>query len=296
MKILTRTCYGAQLQACQLLGVPFVMVPDTTLNEKFGVQSGVAPPLGTLPNLGYFCIGNGGHQNETGADGFPYTTPLQHLSTDAALFRHIPFLVRTIGNDLDPITMQQYALRDIITGQNGIQYIAYYLKRMNLTGVEPSMQISSTTNGVTTTIPYVPTSANLNPTPPVTSAAGVVTTNGNYITTSAIVDIPFTAQDVAELINVATLIYGNELYAVISEIGLCSGVDKIATVAAAGGVGAFNYNEAIAVQIAMHITSYYSIGSSNQGFDFEVQVGATEPLYGATNIQTSLYTPAVPSP
>jgi hypothetical protein len=275
MKILTRTCFGALLQTCQLLGVPFVLTPETTLNEKFGVMAGVAPPAGQI-------------QNMTGADGFPYNTPLQHLPTDAALFKALPFIVRTPNNDLDPVTRAQYGMRTAITGYGGVQLIAYYLKRISLTGIVPNMEISSVSQGVTTTIPYVPTSANLNPTPPVTSSAGVVTTSGSYITTSAIMPIPFTAQDVAELINSAMLIYNNGQYAIVSEIGLVSGVDQIYTPAG----GTLSYKEVVAAQIAMHITSYYAIGSSNQGFQFQIQVGATEPLYGATSIQTSLYTPS----
>lgn len=291
MKILTRTCYGAELQACQLLNVPFVLTPSTTLNEKFGVQAGVAPAVGTLPDMQYYCIGNGGHANETGPDGFPYTTPLQHLSTDAALYRHLPFIMRPVGQDLDPTTMQKYALRTTITAPNGSQYVAYYLKRIPMTGIEPTMTLNSTVNGVTSTQPFVPTSANLNPTPPPVSSSGVVTTNGSYITSSAIISLDFDANDVAELINCCQILFNNELYAVISEIGLCSGQDKIVNVQASGQQPALSYNEAVAVQIATHVTTYYSIGSSNQGIDIDIQVGATEPLYGATNVTTSLYTP-----
>jgi hypothetical protein len=291
MKILTRTCYGAFLQACQLMDLPFSLVANTTLNEKFSIQGGVAPTLGTLPSMQYYCIGNGGHANQTGSDGFPYTVPLQHLSTDAALFKHVPFIVRPVANDLDSNTRQLYALRMVITAPNTQQYVAYYLKRIDLTGVTPSMQLSSTVNGVTSVQPFTPTTSNLNPTPPPISSSGVVTTNGDYITSSALVVINFDANDVAELINVAQILYGNELYAVISEIGLCSGQDKLVTVVPSGSISGFSYNEAIAVQICTHITSYYSVGSSNQGIDIDVQVGATEPLYGATNITTSLFTP-----
>jgi hypothetical protein len=297
MKILTRTCYGALLQACQLLDVPFVLVPNTTLNEKFQVQAGVAPSTGEMPALNYYCIGNGGHANLTGADGFPYTTPLQHLATDAALYKPLPFIMRPLGQDLDPTTMQQYALRTIITAPSGTQYIAYYAKRLNIasSGVEPSMTLNTTTNGVTSTQPFVPTSNNLNPTPPPVSSSGVVTTNGSYITSSAIIDINFDANDVAELINCCQILFNNELYAVISEIGLCSGVDQLVTVPANGAQPALTYNEAIAVQIMTHVTSYYSVGSSNQGVEIDVQIGATEPLYGATNVTTSLYTPTASS-
>ena len=43
MKIITRTIYGSQLQTSKLMGIPHVFAPNTTLNEKFDIQSGVYP-------------------------------------------------------------------------------------------------------------------------------------------------------------------------------------------------------------------------------------------------------------
>lgn len=290
MKTLTRTAFGAMLQASQLANRPFQLLPYTTLNEKFNIQAGVAPATGVMPAVLYYCIGNGGHANATGSDGFPYTVLRQHQPTDAALFMHLPFVMRPVGSDLDPNTMQNYALRTVIT-VNGTQYVAYYLKRLNLTGVEPALTVSSVQNGVTSTQPYVPTSANLNPTPPPISSTGTISTNGSYITASELVDISFSANDVAELINCCQILFNNASYAIISELGLCSGVDTLVSVAASGAQPALTYMEAISVQVATHVTAYYPVGSANQGVDIDVQIGAVEPLYGATNTTTSTYTP-----
>lgn len=290
MKTLTRTAFGAMLQASQLANRPFQLLQYTTLNEKFNVQAAIPPAAGVMPAVQYYCIGNGGHANATGSDGFPYTVLRQHQPTDAALFKHLPFVMRPVGQDLDPNTMANYALRTIITA-NGAQYVAYYLKRLNLTGVEPALTVSSVQNGVTSTQPYVPTSANLNPTPPPISSTGAISTNGSYITASELVDINFSANDVAELINCAQILYNNPAYAVISEVGLCSGVDQLVNIPANGAQPALAYLEAIAVQIATHVTAYYPVGSANQGVDIDVQIGAVEPLYGATNTTTSTFTP-----
>ncbi len=278
MRIITRTIYGSRLQTALLLGLPYTAVPNTTLNEKFAVQSGVAPNNNAVPRVCYFGIGNGGHRNLAGADGIPYTSPIQHDPGDAALYRHLPFLLRDPNNDLDATQRLKYGMRkQIVVG--GLNYIAYYLKRLELNNVEPVMMHNTVQEGTTTSVPFVPTSANLNPVPPAIPPTGVVTTNGDYLSTSAVLRLDFSAQDVAELVNVAKLMYDNELLAVISEICLVAAVPQIVTAQGPGNTQ-FNYTEAIAAQITTHITSHYSVGSTNQGFDFGLELGATEPLLG----------------
>lgn len=280
MRTITRTIYGSALQTAMLLKLPYTVVPNTTLNEKFGIQANQVPEPGKLPSLAYFCIGNGGHRSVTGADGVPYTMPIKHRASDAALFNHLPFVLREVNDDLPPEQRQKYALRRE-EQHGGRRYYAYYLKRLDLSGVVNEMKHTTVIDGVSQTLPFTPTSANLNPTPPEISPTGINPTEGDYLTTTAVVEIRFTANDVAELVRVAEILYGNELMAVISEIGLCSGLDKVITAQGPGNT-TFNFNEAIAVQIANHITSYYSMAYTNNGFDFQIEMGATEPLLGGT--------------
>jgi hypothetical protein len=282
MHIITRTIYGSRLQSQLLLGLPYTPAANTTLNERFDVQAGIAPPNGEVPRVRYFGIGNGGHRNMTGADGIPYVSPIQHSPADACAYRPLPFLLREPSNDLTVTERQKYAMRkeEVINGQN---YIAYYLKRMDFSDVVPQMLHNSVADGVTTTTPFVPSGANLNPTPPAISPTGVVTTSGDYLSTSALLGLGFTAADVAELVEVARIMYDNELYAVISEIMLVAGVDKIVTATGPGGVN-FNYEEAIAATVVTHITAHYSVGYTNNGFDYDLDLGATEPLVGLANV------------
>lgn len=277
-RIVTRSVYGSSLQTKMLMDLPYVMVPNTTLNERFGIQADIPPQEGQMPHLKYFCIGNGGHRNRTGADGVPYTTPINHKASDAALFNPLPFVLRAVNDDLSPARRQQYALRRE-EEHGGQRYYAYYLKRLDLSAVNAVMHITTVQDGVETTLPFQPTNSNLYPEPPETPPEGVLPTNGNYLTTSAIMEVLFNAQDVEELIAVAEILYDNQYMAVVSEIGLCSGVDRQITAPGPGNTN-FEFNEAIAVQICSFITAYYSMAYANEGFDFHVELGATEPLLG----------------
>ena len=281
MRKITRTIYGSKLQTEQLLGMPFTFVPNTTLNEKFDIQSGVQPSPGQMPSICAFTIGNGGHRNAVGADGFPYTSLIQHDPADAALYKHLPFLLREPSNDLTVLERAKYGLRRqiVVAGSN---YIAYYAKRVNFDDVDVQLLHNTVQDDVTTTVPFVPTGANLSPTPPPIPAQGVVTTNGTYLSVSSILNLSLSREDVAELIEVARLMYDNENYAVISEMGLVAAVPRVVNVPAPGG-GTISYEELICAQITSHLAAHYSVGYTNEGFDYAMELGSTEALVGVSN-------------
>lgn len=277
MDNIVRTVYGSYLQSCQLLGLPFALAANSTLNEKFGVQAGVPPNSGVLPNCRYFAIGNGGHKLSV-TNGLYIPEPIQHMTTDAALFNHLPFVLREPSNDLTATQRANYALR-VAEVHNGINYVAYYLKRIDFTNVAASMQYKTVaSDGSVTTSPFVPTTANLNPTPQTLSTTGVNVVTGDYVMASAPVPITLTADDVAEILNVANIIYGDPNAAIVSEIALVSGCDKVI---AAGGSGSttFNFNEVIAAQVDSFINTFYALNFSQDGVDNIVDCGAVEPLY-----------------
>jgi hydrogenase maturation factor HypF (carbamoyltransferase family) len=89
---------------------------------------------------------------------------------------------------------------------------------------------------------------------------------------STLVTLSLDADEVADYLEAAAIIYGDERYAIISEIGLVSGVDKILT---SGGI---NYNEVVDAQITTHITDYHALRYSNNGLTLVLDVGAVEPL------------------
>lgn len=277
MENITRTLYGSYLQSCTLLGLPFDVKPNTTLNQKFSVQASTLPSADQLPKVRYFGIGLGGHRFAVGANGVHKPQTVQHEATDAALYSHLPFVLRALDNDLTTAQAAKYAMRRLET-HDGIQYAAYYLKRIDLTGVTPDMQVVSVVDGTSTVTPFVPSAANLNPTPPDLDSSGVNVVTGEYAAAQAVVDISLDEDDVAELINVAKVLYNDEEMAMVSEVALVSGVDKVVTSPAAAGA-TINFNEVIAAQVVTHINTFFTFKSSSTGANLILDVGATEPLF-----------------
>lgn len=275
MDNIVRTVYSSYLQTCGLLKLPFELKPNTTLNEKFNIQSGVSPTADQIPTLGYFAIGNGGHKYVTGAGGISVPEPVQHRATDAALFNHLPFVLREPVLDLSPAQRTNYALRKQVT-YNGKSYWAYYLKRFTRDNVKASMEYRVVNNGVTVTSPFVPNSSNLNPTPPDLNSSGVNVVTGDYVASTAKFELNLAGEDVAELLHVAQVMYDDDAYAIISEIGLCTGVDKV--VSASGVSGNFNFTEVIAAQIATFVSIHSAVKFSSNGIQILLDVGSSEPL------------------
>lgn len=282
MNSVTRTIYGAYLQTCLLTGVAPTFPEHTTLNEKFDIQRGVLPAQNEFPRMAYYTIGNRGHQSVTGAAGIDKPEPVQHRATDAALYGHIPFVLRPVANDLTQAERAKYALRREEI-HNGLRYAAYYLRRIPMNTVVPVMEYKVVDGSTTTITPFVPNSSNLNPTRPVVNNTGVNVTSGEYVIARASMSLQINEAEASELLNVAKVMYDDEGYAIISEIGLCTGVDKIVQVSTVGG-GTFNFLEAIGVQIVSHVSSIIPMASSRAGTDIELSVGANEPLLALSQL------------
>jgi hypothetical protein len=277
MEQVVRTVWGSNLQASEQLGLPYTVRPFTTLNEKLGIQSGVSLAPGVYPKVQYYCYGNGGHQMTMGADNIPLSTIAQHRATDAALFKQLPFVLRPIASDLTLSERVNYALR-IEEQHGGATYVAYYLKRIDLSSTFVQMDYRTIVNGVVTSTPYVPDAANLSPTPIVISNGGVNTVSGDYITCAAQLPLAFSPAEVADLINVSTVLHGVDDYAIISEIGLCSGGDKTITVTPSTG-GSFNFNEAVGVQIASFVSCLHIAKYATSGITKQLDFGVNDPLF-----------------
>lgn len=272
METVTRTIFGSALQTAQMLGIRHVLKPNTTLNERFGILTDAVLADGIYPRVNYFCIGNGGHQMVAGADGIPLTKAVQHRATDAALYKPLPFVLRAANNDLTPLERANYALRTIET-YGGATYYAYYLKRIPMTNVAVVSELRNVSAGVTTAVNFEATSANLVPTPPVVSNVGANTLLGDYVTCSARMSISLTEAECTELLNASKIIFGDESYAIISEIGICSGVDKVIALS-----DNTNFKEAVAVQVVSHISALHALKFTSTGINGLYDLGTNEPL------------------
>lgn len=268
----TRTVYGSLLQTYQYANLPFQMLPNSTLNEKFGVQSGVLPT--NTPHVGYYAIGNGGHSFTTGANGVPKPDFYTHQPTDPALYKHLPFVLRATNNDLTAAQAAKYALRTTLTvGSN--TYYAYYLKRLDLSSAVPSVSIQTKNNGTTSTRVFAPTSANLTPTPVPIGNEASNSISGTYAVVNATVPIVLTAEECQEIINAATILYGDPALAIISEIAICSGEDKSVPISTGSGT---LFNEAVGVQVVSFMQTLHSVYMAQTGISGTMQIGSYEPM------------------
>lgn len=275
MENVTRSIYGAHLQTCQYHKLPYTPLTYTTINEKLGIQAGVAIPSGNYPTVAYYCIGNGGHTFDAGQSGVPYPNLYQHQPSDAALFNHMPFVLRQQNNDLLPAQRVNYALRKEITIGSTV-YIAYYLRRIDMSAVAVTLQHRVDHTTFVSSSAFTPTAANLSPTPTILSNSNVNVISGDYLVASAPLTVSMTADDVTEYLNVAEIMFGNQNYAIISEMALCSGYDKTITISAS--TGAFNFNEAILVQPVAFIADFQMLKYSNQGLNKVLDSGSNVPL------------------
>ena len=281
-KTVTRTVLGAYLQTHNLLGKDLTLMPHSTLNEKFDIlnpaTAGNGVGAGERSTLKCLVIGNGGHTVITGADSIPYTAPYQHRSIDFALFKHIPFAMRDInaGEDVTSGTFikSNYCLRKEETHE-GVLYAVYYGRRiLNPQAIDITVKHFVTENGeITVSEDFVPTFENqLEPTPPAIPNENVVTTTADYIAVSAILPLILGPDEIEELKNVAQILYGNEDLAIISEIGVCTGIDKDVP----GSIPVFT--DVKCCQIFTHIVTYHAASHVNNGLEINLELGATEPL------------------
>jgi hypothetical protein len=89
--------------------------------------------------------------------------------------------------------------------------------------------------------------------------------------------ISFNAFDADEILNVVTILYGNENYGILSEGALVSGVDRTLS-SGDGAGGTISFNEVVCAQIANQIPLLQPVFSQRNGFDIIAEVGGVEPL------------------
>lgn len=283
MQKIVPTQLSNYLQVTNFLGTAFEQFDNTTLNQKFDIQASAVLQPSMKPTLKFYTIGIGGHTYTMGPNEIPLSDILDHSSGDAGLFKHLPFVIRPINDDLTPGERTKYCLRKIIEVDN-VNYYAYYGKRLDMSSVVPKMTKRTIVDGQTEIDEYVYTEANLSPKPASIPNTEAVTTSNEYLATSAIVPMPFTEADVAEMYNVAEILFGDRRMAIISEFGFCTGVD--ADVSISTSAGNVTFKEVICAQQCAIISGHYELIFNSKGFDFNLEVGAVQPLLATGQIPT----------
>lgn len=270
-----RSIYGAYLQTCALLGFNVDIKPNSTLNQKFDLFPNEIFNSGETPTVKYLTIGNGGHTASMGVDGLPLINPVPHSPRHAALYNHLPFIIREVGEDLTPGERLLYRLR-VPRTIDGVNYMCYYAKVLDLSMVEPKIELRNNTDGIITATDFTPSLADLNPVKPVIPVNGNITSTGNYLASTAKIEFVMNEAEITELLNACNIIYGSDNYAFISEIGLCSGVDR--TLMGNFGGPPSAYTEAVGVQIMNFISTAIPAYALSTSITQTIDVGSTSPL------------------
>lgn len=276
MSNVTTTIYGAALQAAHLRKLPLEYPKNTLLNEKFNIHATLRPNPGQLPDLKYFAIGRGGHRFTHGGDGEPLSQLNWHRSADAALFKHLPFIIRPVTDDLTADERLNYAMRRREV-HNDIAYYVYYLKAMPVTTESPKLLLTTYSDGVGDSEPFIPSAKELSPTPPALKPDGTVPVSGQYLTTTSPVALKLSKKDINEVVSACEIIYGSAAYAVISETALVSAVERIVTIDVDGGNA--NFNEAICAQANIfECRGPHILDKQSSSLDLTYELGAVEML------------------
>lgn len=269
-----RTANLAVLESAMYLRLPFTPLPNTTLNEKFSVNENVTLAENEYPSLGYWGIGRGGHKLQASADSGVNIVPEVHAANHSALYKHLPFVIRTLDNDLGDVERAKYALR-VIEEIRGVEYVVYYLKRLDMAPVSIEVSHSVYENGtLKSEVPYAPSIDDLSPEPS-NNDSYVSETVDERIKAKGSIRIDFTSDDVNEVLNACAIKYQDTTYAIVSEICLCSGVDRVT--ASPLGAGTIQMNEVGMAQVNNFVSTFQLLELSN-GFYVDIDTGAGEPL------------------
>lgn len=282
-----RTAIGIAVQAAKLLGRPYEFIRYTTLNERYDINASAHLDIKTTPDVKYWAIGRGGHRIHIDDEEVAIPDTVSHETTNTGPFKGIPFVLRQLNDDLTTEERKNYALRRKET-HNGIEYWAYYLKRLRVNPVTPEVIHDNTKDGVTTSRPFMYTNDDLFPTPSDLPAEGVIVSSADIIRISSQIEVSFNEFDVAEYYKVNKIIHGSEQRSLISEILICSGVDKEMAIETVGSQST-QMNEAIGVQVVCFITTYIHVASSNRGFKHTFELGEGEPLLTKGETRSTRY-------
>jgi len=88
---------------------------------------------------------------------------------------------------------------------------------------------------------------------------------------------------VAEFMEAVKILYDNPYYGVISEIALVAGVDQTVPLLQPGGGSAGSYSEVLGATVTSFVSDNFPVAFANKGFDFNLDMGASEPLFVLDN-------------
>jgi len=217
-----KTLWLAHIDVCRSTPSTYSPLPNSTLNEALEVAQSATLPGGTLPEIGYLCIGRRGHRVRNATTGTFDT--LQHDSTDARLFEHIPWAaVPKVGQggayvaDSEPDFIDQLRLKKEMQ-INGTWYDLFYAIAIDFSSSGPEFNVLTTENGETSSATFVSTAAQLSPTP-----VDPNTTTAKDVSVTVPANLTYGTNYTQSISDACELLYNDTGYATISEIAVVAG-------------------------------------------------------------------------
>jgi hypothetical protein len=264
IKSSTRTVWDISLDLIRKCGISWEPKPNTTLNEKFNILTNIQN-YSEYPEIKYTAIGVGGNTITDSSTGYKFNN---HGAIDGALFEHIPYVMKTINEDLTPEERNEYRFR-VIENIDGVEYVCYYLKKITDIDYKGVMEITTSTTGNSLSIMDTNISDILNPEPKISN--DYLNTATSHVVSSIKMEYILTLSEIEELNNVLNIRYGEGNSKRISEIAICSGNDY----------DTGDYIEAINTQVAYFVNMDIELQSninSGEALIRSIELGGMEPL------------------
>lgn len=264
--------YGLRLINAMLANRYYAVKANTTLNEKFQIMASDHIPKGTIenptfPKLRYFVLGVGG-LDVINTDGNYQMS--QHRVLDAALFQHIPFVIKPVGNDLTPEQRMKYRLRKEIT-VDGTPFYAYYAKVVDLVDYRDYNYLIKKVNGQdVVAIMDEDSYTFLNPVPFFKPTDKDVVLNVDTIVNRFKFEFNLSGDEQLELENVIKVLQLDT--SKITELGVCHGYDVITP---------YGY-ESIDTQISYFVDINLDVQidfTFQKPFERNIELGGAEPFF-----------------
>ena len=128
VKMVTR--WINEIHASSPSDVEYTLLPDTTLNSKYGIYSNIVNEFDELPvpKIMYFGLGLNGFYN---VDDGNMSAPYHPAADELDLYEPIPIRCVPVDNDLSSTERANYRMR-VEKIFNGARYYCYYLKKITL--------------------------------------------------------------------------------------------------------------------------------------------------------------------
>lgn len=287
MDSVQQTAIGLEWLIHQAFGLHPQLEAYTTVNQNLEIFPNLNATASEAARLNVLVVGNRGHGCAPGKGGVSKTTRNLHLATDNGLFNFLPLVARPVDDDLTLDEQSQYCLRKQVELDSGAHYL-YYGMWVSVTRDDLSINktlITKVEGEPERVEPWVPDRDNLYPEPIDIPNQGAVTAANTVVRVQGLMRVSLNAKQIDEFVNAVKLLYdGDEGYAIFSEFGLCSAVQRRVDVPSSSGL--ISFNEAITTRIYTHSVDHKVVYMNTQSLDLDFDVGNAIPLLSRESIPT----------